>query len=203
MKVKSNVYANRTIRFEGQNIVFTGNSADVSDDVWAKLKNSGLPVFSSLPEDKSKTEKDFDSDVQALNKGYQAELSTLHTRIANLKDQLKSSKTETEDWKRLYEKDVADLKKKLEDALKGIVPEEVTPTEEDKKSEEGGEGGSDEGNKGLEEEIEVMRKELSEKTVVELKAYAVDPEIGLSEDSLKYLKKDEIVDAILKKMIQA
>lgn len=201
MKVKSNVYANRTIRFEDQNIVFTGNSADVSDDVWAKLKNSGLPVFNSLPEDKSKTEKDFDSDVQALNKGYQAELSTLHTRIENLKDQLKSSKTETENWKSLYEKDVADLNKRLEAALRGIVLEEIPSTEEDKKSE--GEDGSDEGNKGLEEEIEVMRKELSEKTVAELKAYAVDPEIGLSEDSLKYLKKDEIVDAILKKMIQA
>lgn len=180
MKVFSNVHANDSIRIAGTVIKFTGNSADISEELYKEIQELHYPhITAELPgEVKTKTAEDYNKDLKKINQEYATEIERLKhiikSKDLNIADLLNDNKN----WKAQYLKDTNELKGKLE-ALS--TNQALVVTEEKKEVVEDAN----------------LRKELEAMTIAELEKLAEEQEIPA--ESVKKAKlKADLIDLIMK-----
>lgn len=115
MKIFSKVYANSSFVFGSETIHFEGNAAEVSEELFRQIKESGFPFISDNENEKSddKTFKEYNEDLQKISTEYASEITHLKNLLQGKDLQIAELKTDLQNWKTLYEKDVAALKSQL------------------------------------------------------------------------------------------
>lgn len=186
MKVFSNVHANNSIRIADTVIKFTGNSADIPEELYKKIQELRYPHISAeLPgEVKTKTAEDYNKDLKKINQEYATEIERLKHIIKSKDLNIADLMNDNKNWKDQYLKDTTELKRKLE-ALSvnqpSVVKEEKEPAE---------------GKKEMVEDAN-LRKELEAMTVAELEKLAEEQEIPA--ESVKKAKlKADLINLIMK-----
>lgn len=175
MKLVSKNYSNVKLKVFDTVIEFKNGKAEVSDEVGKMLLEAKFEdIFEEGKEPKvlSKTEEDFDKDIKKLNEEYLHEIDGLKATIKHREEQIEELKVQVDMWKAEYNKLVENKKKEA------IRAEEAPSTS---KAEE------------TNDEIDSLRKELQKMKVDELKTLATEEGIDI-----KDLRKDELIDAIIK-----
>jgi hypothetical protein len=177
MKVFSAVHANTSISFAGTIIKFQGNTAEITEDLYKKIREVNYPHISAEEISlKTKEEKDFDKDLREVNKEYIEEIARLKNIIKSKDTQISELKKDNEDWKAQYQKDTEELKRKLS-SVQSPAPEVAE-------------------EKNTEEDLQ-LKKELEGMKVSELEALAAEQ--GIPAEEIKKAKlKAELIELILK-----
>lgn len=179
------IHVNRSFLFEGELIKFTGNKAQVKDEIAEKLiagKFPGVFLEGHAPV-KPKVEEDFDKDIKKLNDEYLVKIEGMQAVIAAKDHEIAGLKQQVEEWKKLYT-----------EAANGrpVTTQQMAPKQEEKKVEE---KVQDDPISEEEAELKEYRKVLNGLKKADLIAEAVNA--GVADEELEDKKKDELVQLLI------
>lgn len=180
--LKSRVYNNHRIVFNGGPVQFVNGRAEVSEELYQEIVSRKLPDIykeGEEPEFKTRLEEKLRSEVKEGNKEYEEEIKRLKNIVEAQKVEISKKEKEIEVWKKCVE----DLKAGNKET-QAVVPELETKQEVSIKEEE-------------DDEVKTALKKMK---VDELKELAMTEDGGsFKEEDLKGKKKEEIIDMILSK----
>lgn len=182
--LKSRVYNNHRIVFNGGPVQFVNGRAEVSEELYQEIVSRKLPDIykeGEEPEFKTRLEEKLRSEVKEGNKEYEEEIKRLKNIVEAQKVEISKKEKEIEVWKKCVE----DLKAGNKET-QAAAPEPETKPEEETPIKQ--------------EEDDEVKTALKKMKVDELKELAMTEDGGsFKEEDLKGKKKEEIIDMILSK----
>ena len=186
---------NQTVMLNGQPVKFVACKAEVSDEFGIEVLKLGIPDIyedGKQPAFETPREVRIKSEFQDKELFYQREIAKYKNMVESYKSQLKTAQADAALWRAEYEKehnlriqlieDAQNVSEVAAEAAASSVPSAPDTAES-------------EGENGIGQEVEALRKELSSLKKEELIAFGKDS--GLDMSPVEGLTKKEIVDYIL------
>lgn len=186
---------NQTVMLNGKAVKFVGCKAEVEDSFGQEVLKLGIPDIyedGKQPALETPREVRIKSEFQDKELFYQREIAKYKNMVESYKSQLKTAQADAALWRAEYEKEHNLRIQLIEDAqnVSEVAAEAVASS-----APSAPDIAESEGENGIGQEVEALRKELSSMKKDELVAFG--KESGLDMSPVEGLTKKEIVDYIL------
>lgn len=178
IKVYSREYSNTPIRFGSDLVVFKNGEAEVSEDLYKKVKEMNFPIYTKedMPEYKTPNQIDADVTIEEMKKEYLAEIDRLNNIIKAKDQKIEQLNIEVKTWKDEYEK-----------TMKVETSEQTKKTSKNKENT----------TENLSNELKEVKEDLEKMSFAELKELATEESIKGVDKFTEETQKADLINLII------